>query len=125
MPAPVTAPDVRALLDPDPDPAGRTLLVTATLRAPGPHRSAPTLGELARLAAGGLTLDLRLTSFAGRPAALATIPLDAVLPDGDAAAVRFDPWRAGGGLVPAGSLQDLRRPVYVASRRGTPARGAR
>jgi len=101
--------------------AGRTLLVTATLRAPGPHRGAPTLGELARLAGGGLTLDLRLTSFVGRTAPLGTIALEVVLADADARAVRFDPWRAGAGLVPTGVGQDLRRPAYAASRRGTPA----
>lgn len=31
--------------------------------------------------------------------------------------VRFDPWRADGGLVPVGLLQRLRSPAYAASRR--------
>jgi len=103
----------------------RTLLVTGRLAAPGPHRGAPTIGELARLAGGGLTLHLNLTTLAGHSSPLGTVVLEAVLPDREARDIRFNPWRSGAGLVPVGLLHDVRGPAYAGSRDGAPAGSAR
>lgn len=58
---------------------------------------------------------------------LGEVTLAGRLPASVAEDLRFDPWHTGDALRPAGWLNRLRRPVYVASQRGrsAPPQGAR
>lgn len=69
--------------------------------------------------AAALRLELSTLGLLGDRRPLATIDIGAVQTSQAAAAVRFDPWRCGAGLVPAGPFQRWRAPAYAASRRAT------
>ena len=69
--------------------------------------------------APSLRLLLSAVGLLGRRRALGTVDVGPVDASDAAARVRFDPWRAGAGLTPAGPLQGLRAPAYAASRRAT------
>ena len=66
-----------------------------------------------------LRIELSTVGLLGGRRPLGTIDVGAVLTSDAAAAVRFDPWRCGAGLVPAGPFQRWRAPAYAASRRAT------
>ena len=66
-----------------------------------------------------LQLTLSAVGLFGTRRPLGTVDVGAVDDSAAAAAVRFDPWRCGAGLIPAGPLQRLRAPAYAASRRAT------
>jgi hypothetical protein len=98
------------------------------------ERSAPPGASrrerLARaLASGGVTLRLELADYHGpwrRPRdedfhGVVRIVLSRLL-DGDPATLRFDPFRAGRGLVPVGFVHAMRRLTYASSQQLRPTR---
>lgn len=66
-----------------------------------------------------LRLLVSAVGLLGRRRPMAAVEIGAVDASPAAARVRFDPWRCGGGVTPAGPLQGLRAPAYAASRRAT------
>jgi hypothetical protein len=100
------------------DAGGRVALVGARVH----HVRAAADDQLAELEAAaaaapvGLTLALAEVGRAWRR--VATIEVGERLPDADSAALTFDPWICGGGLVPWGRVNALRAPAYRGSRRG-------
>jgi hypothetical protein len=70
-------------------------------------------------AVGGV---LAIARLAGRWRRVGRFELEERLPDELAQRLRFDPWRCAGGLVPRGSVNNLRAAAYRGSRRGRAAR---
>ena len=68
-------------------------------------------------AGAGATVTLTAVSLLGRRRALGVVRLGGEVTDPAARHVRFDPWRTGGDLTPAGPLQRWRAAAYAASRR--------
>lgn len=62
--------------------------------------------------------DLALARPLGRWSPVARLRLGAPLDPDETDALRFDVWNTGGGIVPSGLIQRLRRPIYVGSQRG-------
>lgn len=83
-----------------------------------PLREAATYLEAVRQT-GTFPIDLRAVGLLGGHTSLGTVTIGEVIDDPAAARVRFDPWRAGGGLRPAGPLQRWRAAAYAASRSAT------
>ena len=69
--------------------------------------------------AGLFTLDLTAVGLFGGTTRLGTVAISGVITGEAAAHLRFDPWRAGGGLRPLGPLQRMRAAAYAASRSAT------
>lgn len=69
--------------------------------------------------AAPFVLDLTAVGMFGGALPLGTVTIGAVLEGPAAERVRFDPWRAGGGLRPLGPLQRTRAAAYAASRAAT------
>jgi hypothetical protein len=78
------------------------------------------LTELAN-SPGPVTATLALAELGGRWRAFGTLEVGERLPDAESRALRFDPWRCAGGLVPHGWINALRAPAYRGSRRGRPS----
>ena len=78
------------------------------------------LTELAN-SPGPVTATLALAELGGRWRPFGTLEVGARLPDAESCALRFDPWRCAGGLVPHGWINRLRAPAYRGSRRGRPS----
>jgi hypothetical protein len=74
---------------------------------------------IGRFAAGGRELRLHLRPLRGARIPLAVVRVGSTVTDPAAERVRFDPWRAGAGLTPAGFVHRMRGPAYLASRRQT------
>ena len=70
------------------------------------------------VARGPVTAELSLADPAGSWERFGVLEVGERLPDGEAQALRFDPWRCAGGLVPWGRINKLRAPAYRGSRRG-------
>ena len=107
----------------DAGPAGRVKLRLRPLHSTPPGGSRRER-LLAAVAAGHARwrLDARRTlSLRWRP--VARITLDEPV-DVDQEALRFDPFRAGAGLVPVGFVHAIRRVAYPASQRARPAQEA-
>ena len=86
---------------------------------PPPERGPdPSLDAMRATVAGGVTFRIAVAAPLGRWQAIGTLQLREPT-SGD---VDFDPWNTGGGLVPAGWLNRLRREAYRQSRiaRGRP-----
>jgi hypothetical protein len=101
-----------------------TALVGARLqgRPPGVRDQ---LAEIERAFSGsGLGGVLALAGLTGEWRRVGRFELEARLPDEVARRLQFDPWRCAGGLVPWGSVNNLRAPAYRGSRRGRAARRA-
>jgi hypothetical protein len=69
--------------------------------------------------AGVFTIELSAVGLFGSQRRLGTVTIGDVLEGEAADRVRFDPWRATGGLRPTGPLQRMRASAYAASRRAT------
>jgi hypothetical protein len=78
------------------------------------------LTELAN-SPGPVTATLALAELGGRWRPFGTLEVGERLPDAESRALRFDPWRRAGGLVPHGWINRLRAPAYRGSRRGRPS----
>lgn len=65
------------------------------------------------------TIELTAVGLLGGTTGLGVVTIGAVLEGDEAARVRFDPWRTGGGLPPAGPFQRWRAAAYAASRNAT------
>lgn len=92
----------------------------AVIQARLTHRLPPAPDALEAVATPGpLRLDLTAVGLLGKRRPLGVVDIGPVDPSDAAARVRFDPWRCGAGLTPAGPLQGLRAPAYAASRRAT------
>jgi hypothetical protein len=78
------------------------------------------LTELAN-SPGPVTATLALAELGGRWRPFGTLEVGERLPDAESCALRFDPWRCAGGLVPHGWINRLRAPAYRGSRRGRPS----
>ena len=74
------------------------------------------LGLVEAAARGPLAVVLAVARPGNRWRRIAVVELDERLPPDTALA--FDPWLAGGGIVPWGRLNALRAPAYRGSRRG-------
>jgi hypothetical protein len=99
----------------------RTRLAGARPDAPGDEHYHDGLDGLERAAADGVaSFRIGLAPLLGRLRPVARLTLGARVADGQARALRFDPWVAGGGLVPSGPLMGLRSPAYRGSRAGWP-----
>lgn len=66
-----------------------------------------------------ISIELTAAGVRGTARPLGTVLVGAVIEEEAAKQVRFDAWRAGGGLRPAGPLQRMRAAAYAASRRAT------
>ena len=86
-----------------------------------PHVAAPATRSLDQLAgrADGTRLRLAVSSAHGAPRDVAVLELGSTSPGGRQ--IRFSPDVTGGGIRPAGWLQDLRRSAYRASHVGPDA----
>ena len=81
-----------------------------------------TLDDLAGEAeAGRLRFELLLASLVGPWQRVGDIELGRRLPDGVGGNLAFNPWNTGGGIVPLGFLNRLRRSVYDRSQAGRKA----
>jgi hypothetical protein len=67
---------------------------------------------------------LAIAGVAGRWRRVGRLELEERLSDEVAQRLQFDPWRCAGGLVPWGSVNNVRAPAYRGSRRGRAARRA-
>ena len=65
------------------------------------------------------TIELTAVGLLGGTASLGVVTIGDAIDGEDAARVRFDPWRTGGGLPPGGPLQRWRAAAYAASRSAT------
>lgn len=93
---------------------------TAVVQAWIPHPLPAAADALEAVAlASGLEVSLAAVGLLGGRQPLGIVDIGRVERSAEAAAVRFDPWRCGGGLVPAGPLQRWRAPAYAASRAAT------
>jgi hypothetical protein len=96
----------------------RVVTVLASRRGPWP-RTGRALADLQVAAATGeLVYELRLAGSLGRSRTVGRLTVGAALDRRDTAALRFNPWTGGDGLVPVGWLNRLRRPSYAASQQG-------
>jgi len=96
----------------------RVVTVLASRRGPWP-RTGRALADLQVAAATGeLVYELRLAGSLGRSRTVGRLTVGAPLGRRDSAALRFNPWTGGDGLVPVGWLNRLRRPSYAASQQG-------
>jgi hypothetical protein len=96
----------------------RVVTVLASRRGPWP-RTGRALADLQVAAATGeLVYELRLAGSLGRSRTVGRLTVGAPLDRRDTAALRFNPWTGGDGLVPVGWLNRLRRPSYAASQQG-------
>ena len=94
----------------------RLAVIRARVRGPLPDAGS-SLDAVRACPATSILLTAAGVRGAVRP--LGTVRVGAVVDDEAAKPVRFDPWRAGGGLRPAGPLQRMRAAAYAASRRAT------
>ena len=100
--------------------AGDRLLFAGALVHGAPTGDDDQLAELAN-SPGPVTATLALAELGGRWRPFGTLEVGERLPDAESRALRFDPWRCDGGLVPHGWINALRAPAYRGSRRGRPS----
>ncbi|HZG94980.1 MAG TPA: hypothetical protein VEZ46_09720 [Mycobacteriales bacterium] len=123
-------PGVRHLMVPAPGFAGhlfssillyrvgdQQLLIGARTPAGAVH----TIDEATAAAeAGDLRFELLVAPVFGRWRRVGTVSVRHRLPQAASEALRFNPWNTGGGIMPAGPLQRLRRAAYPASQAARP-----
>jgi hypothetical protein len=84
-----------------------------------PREPGDPLRELDRAAArGDARFSLALAPLAGRWAPVGELSLGARLPAGVTEDLRFNPWRTGEGIRPAGPFNGIRKVAYAASQAG-------
>jgi hypothetical protein len=99
--------------------AGERVVLLAARVAGEPTGADDQLVELEQeLARGPVTAVLSLADPAGSWERFGVLEVGERLPDDEAQALRFDPWRCAGGIVPWGRVNKLRAPAYRGSRRG-------
>jgi hypothetical protein len=101
------------------DAGGRVVFAGAVVHG-APTGDDDQLTELAN-SPEPVTGTLALAELGGRWHPVGTLEVGERLPDAEARALRFDPWRCDGGLVPHGWINALRGPAYRGSRRGRPS----
>ena len=74
-----------------------------------------------RADAGEVSFHLALAPLLGRWRRIGELRVEERLSDTVAEELRYNPWNAGGGIVPVGPFQGLRRPAYAGSQRGRAA----
>lgn len=100
------------------DAGGRAVLVGAQVEHERTEDD-DQLVELGRAAAlAPVRVSLAVASLGGRWRRVAAVDVGRRLPDAEAAALAFDPWACGGGLVPRGRVNAVRAPAYRGSRSG-------
>jgi hypothetical protein len=99
----------------------RERLILVGVRALDAAGPGPKLAELRDRDLAGLELDLAITSLGGEWHSVATLSLGPRLPPEETERLDLDPTNTGGGLEPAGFLNDLRGPSYRASQAGRDA----
>ena len=98
---------------------GRTRLVGAVPVAAARRRGRGSLPEVAELARSGtLAFDLALASLLGRWRPVGRLQVEEELPQSLSDDIRYSPWHTGGGIVPNGPLQGIRRAAYRGSQLG-------
>ncbi|MFN2463102.1 MAG: hypothetical protein ABR573_04260 [Candidatus Dormibacteria bacterium] len=85
---------------------GSTTMIGA--RTASGNRKRPELGE-------GMTVNLLASDLTSSWARIGSVRLTAMMSEAESEDLRFNPWHTGGGLAPAGFINDLRRNVYRAS----------
>lgn len=93
----------------------RAAILQARVTTPLP-RAATALDQVRGVA---FMLSVEAVSLLGRRRPIGMVSVGEVLAGPAAEGVRFDPWRAGGGITPAGPFQRWRAAAYPASRRVT------
>lgn len=92
----------------------------AVIQARLSRRLPPAEGYLEAVEAAGMfTIELTAAGLLGGRRPLATVTVGEIIQQPAAERVRFDPWRAAGGLRPVGPMQRIRSAAYAASRRAT------
>lgn len=125
------APGLRHSLLPSPGFADRIYSSVLTYRVGDAHLlfgaraaqyvPARTLAAVAEAAnRGRLSFDLLVAPVVGPWRRFGVLRVGASLGEGVGDELRFNPWNTGGGIVPEGPLQVLRRSAYVASQTGRP-----
>lgn len=126
------SPGLRHSLLPSPGFADRIFSSVLTYRVGGAHLlfgaratqyvPARTLAAATEAAdRGRLSYELLVAPVVGPWRRFGTLRVGASLGEGIGDELRFNPWNTGGGIVPEGPLQVLRRSAYVASQTGRPA----
>jgi hypothetical protein len=100
--------------------AGDRVVFVGALVHGAPTGDDDQLTELAN-SPGPVTATLALAELGGRWRPFGALEVGERLPDVESRALRFDPWRCAGGLVPHGWINRLRAPAYRGSRRGRPS----
>jgi hypothetical protein len=123
-------PGMRHLMVPAPGFAGRLfssiLLYTVgqqrlLVGARAPDGDVRTIDEATAAAeAGGLQFELLVAPVFGAWRRVGTVAVQHRLPQAASDELRFNPWNTGGGIMPVGPLQRLRRAAYPASQAGRP-----
>ena len=102
---------------------GGELLLVGALPATAPVRSGSgtDLGDLCTTAdAGELRFRFAVAPLWGRWRPVGEIRVRERVLGEEAWGLRFNPWNTGGGIVPVGPLNGLRRPAYHGSQQGYP-----
>jgi hypothetical protein len=91
------------------------------LGARAPDGEVHTIAEATVAAeAGGLRFELLAAPVFGAWRRVGTVAVHQRLPETASDALRFNPWNTGGGIMPVGPLQRLRRAAYPASQAARP-----
>jgi len=99
--------------------AGQRVVFAGAVVHGAPTGDDDQLTELANSPAP-VRATLAFAELGGRWRPFGTLEVGERLPDAESRALRFDPWRCEGGLVPRGWINRLRAPAYRGSRRGRP-----
>lgn len=101
--------------------AGGRVRIAGALPEPPAGGDRDGIDGLVRAAGlGQASFRIGLAPLLGSLCPVARLTLGARLPERAERALRFDPWSAGGGIVPVGPLMGVRLPAYRGSRRGWP-----
>lgn len=98
-----------------------TLAVVGAVPATAPVRSAAEtdMGDVAATAdAGELRFRLAISAPWSRWHPVGELSIGGRVGGARARALRFNPWNTGGGIVPVGPFQGLRRPAYAGAQKG-------